>query len=196
MRGPKHCHSPACLTIARVKTERTKRGEAAGRRLGAPRGKGGQRHPQNHGQRSPDSIPVTHRGWYGAGQRWQPQHPVYTREHPRPHPPTPAPACTHGGGNRPHRGSLFTPPQTRGEQPAVAQGKGRAGSLWSYFKFPSPSPPPHAQAQPGMHQIFFPPPARMLKISHEGRPATPQFILPFVSQQRRGGWKEKRGESR
>lgn len=131
------------------KMERTKRGEAAGRRLGAPRGAGGQRDtpptPPRHGQHRPDTRPC-HPAGLARGRAA-----LVATAHPHTHP------CVHTrrGGADPMVVLLYPHPEERGEQP------GRAGGGQAAFgvilSFPPHRLPHHARAQPGMRQIFPPP---------------------------------------
>lgn len=124
-------------------------------------------------------------------------HRAHARAHPHAHPPT---HPTHSGGRRPHHSSPL-PPKTRREPAATAQGRAGGGqaAFGVILSFPPPQRPSPARDAPD----FFPPPAKMLKISPKGRPAAPRLVLPFVSQRwlgREGGggegkrWGEQVGE--
>lgn len=124
-RGPQHPPPQPASAQPGRKPERTKKGEAAGdaERFPQPaRTKG----PPPVGDTTLAHLPVTHRGWHRAG--WWPQQTVH-------HPPPPPPVCTRGEQPPPH---LSFTPRNHGSSRSWR----RAGSLWSYFKFPSSPPPP------------------------------------------------------
>lgn len=138
-RGPQHPPPQPASAQPGRKPERTKKGEAAGDAESFPqpaRTKG----PPPVGDTALAHVPVTHRGWHRAG--WWPQQTVHS-------PPRPHLLCAHGESSPRHISLL--PPETTG---AAGRGAGQA-AFGVILSFPPHRLPPHARAQPGMHQIGF-----------------------------------------
>ena len=74
-----------------------KEGRGCRVKAGCSQRRGRTKGPPPTGSTASDSIPVNHRGWHGAGQRWWPQHTVHTHTHT--HPPLLLHAHTAGGAD-------------------------------------------------------------------------------------------------